>query len=151
MVAGVSAAVCVLVALTAWLTAWEAVQVNGKSPASAVVAGQAAALVSAVLSAVSASAPLMWRASDLALTRPWHNRVWVWCASGAAALSLLVALATGGLQAGPVGWLCALIASPLGTLLVTVWARSCSAAAFEKDLRRRRFDFDTKLGMHSPK
>jgi threonine dehydratase len=65
-------------------------------------------------------------------------------------VSVAITIATGGLYSGVLGWLAAILL-PVIVFFVAVVARSSGASAFERDQRLKRIDFDTKLGMHSPR
>jgi hypothetical protein len=117
----------------------------------ALLASQALGLLTAHLSVVSLSAVFMWRGSDASSVFPWQNVPWMWVCGTTTAVCAAVALATGGTDAPWWIWLGAIAWCVLVVMPVAVWARSTSAADWEKLQRRRRFDFDTKLGMHSPR
>ena len=147
MIGGTAAAIAVG-ALLAFIVA--AATCSGPSPGDAAYAARALALLTATLSVVVASGALMWRASDLTVTRPWHNRAWVWVCTSLTLAATVIAAVSGGASAGWPAWVIALV-WPVVVLFVAVSVRSAGAATFEKEQRRRRFDFDTKLGMHSPR
>ncbi|KAA0174687.1 hypothetical protein FNF27_03810 [Cafeteria roenbergensis] len=147
-VIGGTAAAIAVGALLAFIVA--AATCSGASPGDAAYAARALALLTATLSVVVASGALMWRASDLTVTRPWHNRAWVWVCTSLTLAATVIAAVSGGASAGWPAWVIALV-WPVVVLFVAVSVRSAGAATFEKEQRRRRFDFDTKLGMHSPR